>query len=344
MLAGRFFPPHSARVVLARASVSADFTLRIETSDGALLTEAPAKQVRISARLANVPRRFEFPDGARFETDDNDGADRLIADLRGHRRSSLIHRIERSWRWIAASVVVAAALTYAFVEYGIPVAALWLAERTPHKLAVIVSDQTMEFFDSMALGASRLPAADRQRATTLFRRVASHEPLGPDGYHLFFRRGGAVGANAFALPDGRVVMTDELWQLVKNDEEIEGVFAHEMAHVNHAHGLQRVYQASLIPAALALLTGDPSQFSQVATVLPGILIESSYSRAFEQQADDDAAITLKRMGASPTHLAELLQRLEAKQCGKGGCGPSWIGTHPDTASRSARLLKEAREP
>src|SRR5262249_5372781 len=172
--------------------------------------------------------------------------------------------------------------------------------------------------------------------------VASHEPRGFGGYLLLFRRGGFVGANAFALPDGRVVMTDELWQLVKNDEEIEGVFAHEMAHVDHAHGLQRMYQASLLPAALALLTGDPSQFSQVATVLPGILIESSYSRAFEQQADDDAAATLKRMGASPTHLADLLKRLEAKQCGKTGCVPSWIGSHPDTASRAARLLKQSR--
>ncbi len=342
MVAGRFFPPHSARVIQARAVVSGDATLRIETIDGALLIEAPGKRVRISSRLAHVARRFEFRDGARFETDDNDGADEIVAALRG--RTSIIHRIERSWRWIAASVVAAAALAYVFVEYGIPVAALWLAERTPHRLAVIVSDQTMQFFDSLQLSASRLPPGERQHAATLFRRVALHEPNGLAAYQLLFRRGGFVGANAFALPDGRVVITDELWQLAKNDEEVEGVFAHEMAHVNHAHGLQRVYQASLIPAALALLTGDPSQFSQAATVLPGILIQSAYSRAFEQEADDDAAATLKRMGASPRHLAELLERLEARHCGKTGCGPSWIGTHPDTASRAARLLREAREP
>ena len=31
--------------------------------------------------------------------------------------------------------------------------------------------------------------------------------------------------------------------MIRNDDEIEGVFAHEMSHVNRAHVLQRVYQA-----------------------------------------------------------------------------------------------------
>jgi predicted Zn-dependent protease len=79
-------------------------------------------------------------------------------------------------------------------------------------------------------------------------------------------------------------------------------------------------------------------------VLSGILVESSYSRGFEQQADDDAAATLKRMGAKPSRLAELLQRLDQAHCAKGGCLPSWIGTHPDTTSRAFRLRKEEREP
>jgi Zn-dependent protease with chaperone function len=341
---GRFFLPHSARVVAARATAVADMALRVETVDAVLLAEAPAAQLRISSRLANVPRRFEFRDGALFETDDNAGADALIAQLRGRRGQSLVYRLERSWRWISVSVLVAAALAYVFVAYGIPIAALWLAGHTPTYLAKITSDQTLSLLDDAELAATTLGVKDRQRAQVLFDRVAAHQTRPASGYHLLFRHGGPIGANAFALPDGRVVMTDELWLLVRNDAELEGVFAHEMAHVNHAHGLQRVYQASLIPAALALLTGDPSQFSQAATVLPAILVQSSYSRAFEQQADDDAAQTLKRIGENPSHLADLLERMEAKICATNTCLPSWIGSHPDTGKRAARLRREAKGP
>ena len=66
--------------------------------------------------------------------------------------------------------------------------------------------------------------------------------------------------------------------MAKMTTEIEGVFAHEMAHVYHAHGLQRVYQASLVPAAIAFITGDASQVGHFATILPGVLLQSAYSR------------------------------------------------------------------
>ena len=37
-------------------------------------------------------------------------------------------------------------------------------------------------------------------------------------------------------------------------------------------------------------------------------------------------------------LADLLERLERKMCGRAdACGPSWLGTHPATAQRAARL-------
>jgi predicted Zn-dependent protease len=111
-----------------------------------------------------------------------------------------------------------------------------------------------------------------------------------------------------------------------------------MSHVDRAHGLQRIYQASLVPAAIAFVTGDASQIGQIATILPGILLQSAYSRTFEQQADDDAAKQLHRMGKSPAPLAELLERLEQKHCRrKEGCGPNWLGSHPATTERAAWL-------
>ena len=121
------------------------------------------------------------------------------------------------------------------------------------------------------------------------------------------------------------------------DDEAQGVFAHEMSHIDRVHSLQRLYQAAIVPAAIAFVTGDISQITQLATLLPGILVQAAYSRDLEQQADDDAAAVLKRLGGDPAHLADLLDRMEKTLCGKQGCSSGWLGDHPETDLRALRL-------
>jgi Zn-dependent protease with chaperone function len=341
MLEGRYFPPRSARIVPARA-LAANGRLRIEDTSGALLAEAEPRRVRVSPRLGHLARGFDLADGSRFETDDNDGADALVRALRLKGAGRTLDRIERSWRFVAASVVVAVALSIGYVEFGIPWLAGRLAAATPDSVARLISRQTLDLIDGSMLGASKLAPSDRAHAETVFARVARAAPRGAGGYRLALRDGRGIGANAFALPDGTVVLTDQLWKLKADDNEIAGVFAHEMAHVDRRHGLQSVYQASMIPAAIALISGDVSQMGHLATILPGVLVQSAYARGFEQQADDDAAALMIRMGMKPSELANLLDRMEAKHCGKPGCPRDWIGDHPDTQLRSQKLRAETK--
>ena len=340
MLEGRYFFPHSARFVPARAAIIGGKTLRIENRDGIMLDEVPMRKVRVAARLGRIARRFDLPDGARFETDDNDGADDLLREARRPSGQGWVDRLESSWRTVLLSVLLAALAAYGFVAYGIPAIAAELALHTPAGISRMMADQTMHVLDGVYLKPSKLAAADRKKALALFARVAARAPRGKDGYRLLFRGGGIIGPNAFALPDGRIAMTDELWKMVKNDDEIEGVFAHEIAHVDRAHGLQRVYEASLVPAAIAVVTGDLSQVSQMSVILPAILAQSAYSREFEQQADDDGAKLLRSIGGHPSRLGDLLLRVDRKICGKGGCGPGWLGSHPETSVRVERLRAE----
>ena len=342
IVTGTFFPTNSSRAVPARATVDGRL-LRISDESGAILAEVAVRKVRASSRLGNLMRRIELPDKSRFETQDNDGIDALLREGGRLFSGSLLHGLESSLKWVVAAVVIAAISVFAMIRYGFPAGADWLAQRTPGAVAVTVSNQTLDTLDKFLLSPSHMSAADKAKVTRLFDRVAAQTPRGPWHYQLLFRSSPRVGPNAFALPDGTVVMTDELYPLVKKDDELEGVFGHEMAHVYRRHGLQMVYEGSLLPATLALITGDASQFGQIATVLPTMLVESSYSRGFEQQADDDSARTMKRIGADPAALGELLTRMDKEVCGKhGGCGPSWLGSHPETAARAARLRDEAK--
>lgn len=340
MVEGRYFPAGSARFTPARAHLTEARILRIESTGGDMLAEAPLSRVRISHRLGNVVRRFEFPGGAHFEADANDAVDAMLAGIR--HGTVWIDRLERSFRWVLVAFLLAAAAVFLFLQYGIPSLARVLADGTPDNVTRLISQQTMKTLESFVLKPSLLSAKDRAKAAALFAKIAHFGPRGAQGYRLEFRSAPAFGPNAFALPDGTIVMTDRLWPEVRADDEIEGVFAHEMSHVDRRHGMQSLYQAAIVPAAIALITGDVSQITQIATILPGILVQSAYSRRFEQQADDDAAQILLRAGEDPAGLAHILQRIDGKVCGKKGCGPSWLGDHPLTAERVARLLSERK--
>lgn len=327
---GRYFFPLSARFVDAAAAVK-DSALEITGADGGLLASIPLAAVKANSRLGAMRRRLEFPDGSSFDTSDNDAVDGLA------RRSGWLHRLEQSWRLALISIVCVGIATALFVLYGIPASAGWLARHTSQSVAHYTEEQTLETLDKVALNSTKTTLQQQQHYRRLFAAVAAQAPRGAKGYHLLFRDAPAIGPNAFALPNGTVVMTDQIIPLVKRDEEIEGVFAHEISHVDRAHGLQRIYQAALVPAAIAFITGDASQLGHFASILPGILVQSAYSREFEQQADDDAAVTLRRMGKNPAALADLLERLERTVCRPKQCGPNWLGSHPATAERAARL-------
>lgn len=340
MIDGRYFFPHAARSVAARAEKSDVGALCITALDGALLAEAPFRSVKISARLANLPRRLSLPDGGCFETPDNDGVDAMIGSARHLLGGGWMDRIERSWRAVIIAIVLAVAAGAAFGIWGLPASAKALALHTPDWLSVSISEHSVETLDKHYLWPTALSDKEQQRAQRLFDRVVAAGACRGHHCQLLFRMGRpAIGANAFALPDGHIVLTDQLMALVKSDDELEGVFAHEMGHVVYAHALQRIYQAAMLPAAIAVVTGDLSQVSQIAVILPAVLIQSAYSRAFENDADLYAIATLKRMGGRPALMAGLMERLEKQHCGPKFCVPSWIGDHPDTASR-ARLFRQ----
>jgi Zn-dependent protease with chaperone function len=302
-------------------------------ADGVALASAPRKKVHVSSRLSGLSRKLEFPDGAAFETGDNDGVDRLV---RGS--SGLLYRLERSWRLVLAYLAAMLVITAVFAMYGVPMAAQWLAERTPASVTRLATSQALRVMVGKVLTKTKLPTPRQAEIRRRFDRIAGWQKQ-PSRFQLLFRNAPSIGPNAFALPDGRIVVTDELVLMAQNNAEIDGVLAHEMAHVNHAHGLQSLYQASLVPAAIAFATGDASQLGQFTVILPGLLLQSAYSRDFEQQADDDAAAALRRHGEDPAALAGFLERMDLKICGKTGCGPSWLGSHPATAARAARLRR-----
>jgi predicted Zn-dependent protease len=186
-------------------------------------------------------------------------------------------------------------------------------------------------FDSALAKAH--PGGTGTRHELLFRAGVSAGPNGRS--HL--------GPNAFALPGGTIVVTDELLTLLAGrDDVLIGVLGHEHGHVQRRHGMRLLVQVTLIGTATAIAVGD---FSSVLAAAPALLGQSAYSRDFEREADADAIALLRADGLSPAVMIELFERLAGQNGRTADRAESALGialaSHPADAERIARFRAAA---
>jgi Zn-dependent protease with chaperone function len=193
-----------------------------------------------------------------------------------------------------------------------------------------MSEYTLEKMDEEYLYASKLSARQERLIQAHFNNLSN----GDRRYKLHFRSAPQMGANAFALPSGDVVLTDQLVALSRDDEfrDILGVLAHEKGHVVKKHSLRMAIKTGMAGAVIGYITGD---ISILASTIPTILINSSYSREFEHEADVYAISELKRLNISPKYIVHLFEVLEKKNenSDKNSTDVDIFSSHPLTEER-----------
>jgi Zn-dependent protease with chaperone function len=302
----------------------------------------PLREVHVSERLGSTPRLLSYAGGGHCEVTDHAALERVLGQL-GKRRHWL-EGMQHSLPWALAAVVLLVVAFAAAYRYLLPWGAEIIAMRVPDAMLQKMGSSTLETLDKFALQPSKLTAARQQELSAAYARL---KPM-PDArlpYHLVFRRSPGMGANAFALPDGSIVLLDELVALTGNDNEILAVLAHERGHVERRHAMRMALQSSVVGLVLAWYAGDVSTL--LATV-PAIMMQAKYSRDMEREADEYAGQTLQLNALSPCLLANMLDKLqavhEAKRAEKIPVGDKdkkgamdYLASHPATGERSALL-------
>lgn len=289
-------------------------------------------EVEISEPLGRAPRLLRFADGSVCEVADHAAFAAWLAAA-GFAESPVV-RLQARWSWAVASLAAAIVALLAAYFWGLPAASKFLAPRIPESVVQSLSEHTLSFLDERVLKPSRLPEARRAELQAHAATVLQARP-GRPAYRLHFRSA-PMGPNAFALPNGDLVVFDELVALAASDDEVAGVVAHELGHVAHRHGLRQLIQSSVVSFVAGLYLGD---LSSVASGLAVLALESRYSRAFELEADAYAAEAMVAAGRGVEPLATMLERMEASmgRQGKGESMADSLSTHPDTAERVRRL-------
>ncbi len=331
MLTAEYFDGQSTRVRVVNLEADGQF-LSIAGED--IERRIPVGEVKVDERLGRAPRRLHFRDGAFCAVRDLDALDVLLASV-AH-RDGWVDRAQRRARSVLISLLAVAVLAFAGYAWILPWAAAKAAAELPAVVGRQLSVQTLRLLDGSILLPSRI-SEDRQRALSA-KVHALRLPAGsaPER-ELLFRRSPQLGANAFTLPDGTIVILDDLINVIGDDAQILATIAHELGHAHGHHGLQILLQGSVVGTFLAFYVGD---ISGLLAVAPATLANASYSRELEEQADEYAAAVLRLNGMSPALLAEALKKLADSHRGGGKLG--YLSTHPATEERVRHLHEMSR--
>ena len=265
-------------------------------------------ELKISSRIGNTARYISFPDGSQFETQDNDAVDELVQTFSKKTSSGLIHKLESTKSIIISTMIGVVLFAWVFIQYGIPHFSHQIAMMLPENIPQLLGQGVLESMDKHLLAPTELDESKQQELHTLFNNIKSK--IGDLKFiHLELRKGGKLNANAFALPDGTIVFTDEIINLAENLQEIEAIMFHEIGHIEHRHALRSVIQQFSLALFVMVITGDVSTSSSIITALPVILVEAGFSQDMEWEADTFALTKMQQYDVNPIHFANMMSKL-----------------------------------
>jgi Zn-dependent protease with chaperone function len=261
---------------------------------------------------------------------------------------ALLDRLERRPGAVAVAVLAIVGACIGLFLHGLPLAAERVARAIPHEAERSLGQQVLSTLDGAVFKPSALPRETRQSLDAVFRAFVANEPAGPV-YTLHLRSAG-YQANAFALPGGRIVLTDSLVAQLEHEEALLAVIAHEIGHIRERHLLRSVLQNSAILIAIGMFAGDASGATGMILAAPVFLLSGHYSRAFERDADAFAHEALAQRDLSPAWFAYAIGRLAAHsgsaRSGASDALQTYLSSHPEDDDReaAARLAADGFAP
>jgi predicted Zn-dependent protease len=143
--------------------------------------------------------------------------------------------------------------------------------------------------------------------------------------------------NAFAAPGGYIFVTIGLLKTLKNEAELAGVLAHEVAHVTQKHMLKTLQRSSILANvsefSLSAMNKDPKLFSNVVDAATDMLFDKGLDKELEFEADTYGIEYAYRAGYHPNGFRDYLATLQSQE---GTADSRFFSTHPSTSERLRR--------
>lgn len=295
----------AARLTLHDGSV----TLRRDGGDETY----PLAALTVSEALAEIPLSLTFADGGRFVPGDDKAFRQWYFR---HRCPGLVHRLEQHKRGVMAMLFGTVLVGVFYVWVLLP----WLSGVIARQLPVSIEQQLQKLF--------RAAIPQDMRDQTGLRLRIMHFPL---------------GANALMLPDGTMLLSDQLVRLAKSDDALAAVMLHEIGHYRYRHAMQMVVRSSLVSITLMWVMGDVSGIGDTLLQSAVFVNEMRFSRSMESEADRFALAEMQRQGRPLSAMLQIFTALDEQGRDKDTWAiPDWLSTHPAMQERLEAIRNAAQ--
>ena len=184
-------------------------------------------------------------------------------------------------------------------------------------------------------------------------KLSSQAHDGSQRFNFFMVRENTI--NAFALPGGFIGVNAGLLLETKNESELAGVLAHEIAHVTQRHIARSIAaqsRSTLVSTAAMLAAilvgaaaggGDAAMAGMAAAQSLAIQQQISFTRSNETEADRVGIGILARSGFDPQGMPTFFETM-SRHAGSSELNmPEMLRTHPVTSTRIAETRERAAQ-
>ncbi|MDP3641709.1 MAG: M48 family metallopeptidase [Bacteroidota bacterium] len=145
--------------------------------------------------------------------------------------------------------------------------------------------------------------------------------------------------NAFALPNNHLVVFSGLISACENEAELQGVIAHELAHMEKNHVMNKLIKEIGLSVLISMSTGNGN--AEIVKEALKHLSSTAYDRKLETEADLTAVDYLEKAGINPEPFANFLYRL-ADETQNLPSQIYWISTHPESKERAEKIIEHIK--
>lgn len=330
-LTGNYYFPKSSESKQATVSVVSD-TVSVHY-DGECAFVIAKEAMKLSSSIPGVATEIDFEDGGRFIA--SDAQQRLTLS------SARLEGFEKNKILIFASIFLVPFCMWFILAVGMPYIANKSVVLVPQSVSNQMGEQSFDVINELFLSPSELPQATQDKVIAQWDDAVATLGLSDNKYNLFVYKSDYFGPNAFALPNGTVVITDALIEkLDDNPDAILAVLLHEIGHVEGQHSLRIVAQSVSNTLAIAVIFGDVESLGEAILGTGSALVMNAFSRDMEREADDYALEKLVKLGKSPQAFGDAMAVfLTLKSQHEESDLLQYLSTHPEVKDR----IKKAQE-
>ena len=324
-----------------KSATKQEACLDIDDDGTTRITTAPSKQFQfsriiISTRIGESTRFLTLPNGWLFESSQNDEIDSLITRFGS---SDPLSSKKEPWLTRLTILSVVLLIAWVIIHYGVPGLAKKVAFTVPVETLVTMGKSSLIQMDREHFSSTTITQNQQAVIQKEFSALIPKDPKGFQ-YTLHFRNAPEIGANAFALPSGDIIVTDDLVKMAKQEKELRGILLHEIGHVELRHGMQSTAQKSILALVVIAISGDISSASTLLAAIPALLLDAGYTRNMEWDADGYALESIKQRKFDPALFADMLERITKSS---GEAHSKYWSTHPQSEKRIERIRSTVAE-